>query len=179
MRNLEDVKAIIIPTCDYFENPRRARTAIKVVEKYNLPKRCILAGLGPDTNIALGYEKNPGKEELVFHKDMYNIVIDETDWMVGMDIRSLNSIENILEVFPKGTEGKYGLVSYPLHLMRFKKIVKDAKKAGKISKNINIEYFSTRQNLGWIPYEILSNIKYHFIGKKKYFGKKNQIPQIQ
>ena len=179
MRNLEDIKSIMIPTCDYFENPIRARTAIKFVEENNLPKKCTISGLGPDTNIALGYEENPGKENLIFHKDIYDIMMDETDWMVGVDIRSLNSIENILESFPKGMEGKHALVSYPLHLMRFKKIIKDAKKAGKISENLKIVYVPTKQRLGWIPYEILSNIKYHFIGKKKYFGKKNQIPQIQ
>lgn len=174
MKNLEDIKAIVIPTCNYFENPRRARTAIKFVNKYNLPKKCVIAGSGLDTNIALGYEKNPGKEKLDFHKDMYDILMDETDWIVGMDICSLNSIENILEVFPKGVKGKYALVSYPLHLMRFRKIIKDAKKSGKISEDINIKYVSTKQHIKWIPYEILSNIKYHFKGKPKYFGKKQQ-----
>jgi hypothetical protein len=55
--------------------------------------------------------------------------------------------------------------------MRFKKIVKDAKKAGKISEDLEIVYVPTKQRLGWIPYEFLSNIKYHLKGKQKYFGK--------
>jgi hypothetical protein len=92
MRNLEDIKAIIVPTCDYFENPRRARTAIKFVGKYNLPKRCIIAGLGPDTPIALGYDKNTDNHKLDFHRDMYDYLMNKTDWMIGVDIRSLNSV---------------------------------------------------------------------------------------
>jgi hypothetical protein len=172
MKNLEgNIKATIIPTCDYFENIARAKTAIKCTKQSNIPKRCIIAGAGPDTNIALGHETNPDNHKLDFHRDMYDYLMKETDWMIGVDILSLNSIENILEVFPKGTEGKYELVSYPLHLMRFKKIIKDAKKAGKISENLEIVYRPTKQRLGWIPYEILSNIKYHLRGKQKYFGK--------
>ncbi len=170
MKNLENIKAIIVPTCDYIENPTRARTAIEFVNKNNLPKKAIIAGLGPDTNLALGYDNNPDNHNIVFHKNMYDCLMNETDWMIGIDIRSLNSVENILEVFPDKIEGKYALVSYPLHLMRFKKIERDAKRAGKISENLEIVYVPTKQRLVWIPYEILSNLKYHLKGKKKYFG---------
>jgi hypothetical protein len=159
MVNLEnEIKAIIIPTCDYFENINRAKTAIEFSKKNNLPKKCVIAGLGPDKNLKLGY-------------DMYNYLMNETDWMIGIENSSANSIENILNVFPNDTEGKYALVSYPLHLMRFKKIIKDAKKYGKIPKDIDIVYVPTKQNIGWVIYEILSNIKYHLNGKQKYFGK--------
>jgi hypothetical protein len=172
MKKLEEnVKAVIIPTCDDFENIERAKTAIKYSKENNLPKRCVIAGLGPDANIALGYNKNPDNHKLDFHKSMYNYLMNETDWMVGTDIHSLNSIENILEVFPQGMEGKYALVSYPLHLMRFKKIVEDAKKAGKISKDVEVVYVPTKQRLKWIVPEMLSNVKYHLKGKPKYFGK--------
>lgn len=175
MKNLEDIKATIIPTCDYYENPIRARTAIKFVNEHNLPKKCVIAGLGPDTSIALGCEKNSGKEKLNFHRDMYDIIMNETDWMIGVDTHSLNSIENILEVFPNGMKGKYALVSFPLHLMRFKKIIKDAKESGRISKEIEVFYVPTKQHPGWIIYEVLSNIKYHLKGKQKYFGKQNKF----
>jgi hypothetical protein len=171
MKNLDNIKAIIIPTCDDFENIERANTAIEFSKKHNLPKRCIVAGFGPDTNIVLGYDKNPGKEKLDFHEGLYNYLMNETDWMIGTDIRSVNSIENILEVFPKGTEGKYALVSYPLHLMRFKNIIKDAKKAGKISEDIEVVYVPTKQRMHWVVHETLSNIKYCIKGKPKYFGK--------
>ena len=169
MKNLE-YKAIIIPTCNDFENIERAKAAIKFSKENNLPKRCVISGLGPDTNIALGYDKNPGKDKLDFHKSMYDYLMSETDWMIGADIRSVNSIENILEVFPKGIEGKYALVSYPLHLMRFKKIVKDAKKAGKISDSVEIVYVPTKQHMHWAIHEVLSNVKYCLKGKRKYFN---------
>ncbi|MEK6832462.1 MAG: ElyC/SanA/YdcF family protein [Nanoarchaeota archaeon] len=169
MKSLEDIKAIIIPTCDDVENIERAKTAIEFSKKHNLPKRCVVAGFGPDMNIAL---ENPGKDKLNYHEGLQNYLIHKTDWMICSDIRSLNSIENILEVFPKGIEGKYALVSYPLHLMRFKRIIKDAKKAGKISEDIEIVYIPTKQHPKWIVHEVLSNIKYHLKGKPKYFRKK-------
>lgn len=172
--NLENIKAIIIPTCDDFENALRADTAMDFVNKYNLPKKCIIAGSGPDTNIALGYMKNPDNRKLDFHKGLYNKIMKETDWMIGMDINSLNSVENILEVFPNGIKGEYGLVSYPLHLMRFKRIIKDAQAANKISKDINVHYVLTKQRMKWISHEVLSHIKYFIKSKKKYFPKKQQ-----
>lgn len=172
MRKLEEnVKSVLIPTCNDFENIERAKTAIKFVEKNNLPKRYTILGRGPDTNIALGYEENPGKEKLNCHIGLYDYMMDETDGMIGIDCVSLNSIENVLQAFPEGMEGKYALVSYPLHLMRFKKIIKDAKKADKISDNVEVIYVSTKQRAKWIVHEVLSNIKYHLKGKRKYFGK--------
>jgi|GEM_PF-5634325 hypothetical protein len=174
LKNLEDIKAIVIPTGSLEEDIRRSKTAIDFVNKNNLPKRCIIAGLGPDTNIALGYDKNKNDHKLDFHKDMYDYLMKNTDWTIGVDVRSLNSIENILETFPKGTEGKYAIVSYPLHIKRIKTIVKDAKRAGKISKNLEFVYIPTKQDLRWVPYEVLSNLKYHSGGKNKYFNKKQQ-----
>jgi hypothetical protein len=172
--NLSDIKAIIIPTCNDFENIKRANAAIKFVKENNLPKRCIIAGLGPDTNIANGFGNYSKKKEFNFHKELYNYLINNTDWMIGAEINSLNSIENILYSFPENTEGKYALVSFPLHLKRFKKIINDAKTSGKISKNLEIVCVPTSQNTKWIPHEILSNLKYHIKGKKKYFSKKQQ-----
>lgn len=173
IKSLDNIKAVIIPTCDDIENPMRAAKAKKIIDKYNLPKKCIISGAGPDTNIALGYDKNVYGKKLDFHKGLYDDLMNKTDWMIGMDIRSVNSIENILETFPHGTEGKYAIVSYPLHLMRFKRIINDAKKAGKISKNLEFVYIPTKQRLKWIPYEILSNLKYSIKGRKKYFGNEN------
>jgi len=64
-------------------------------------------------NLALGYDKKSDNHKLDFHKNMYDYIMKNTDWAVGIDIRSLNSIENILETFPKGTEGKYAIVFLP------------------------------------------------------------------
>jgi hypothetical protein len=157
MKNLEEIKAIVIPTCDSFdpdgiEDFNRANTAIDFVNKNNLPKRCIIAGLG-------------------VHKDLHNYLLENTDWKIGVDINSLNSIENILQVFPKEVEGEYALVSFPLHLKRFRKIINDAKKADLVSKNLEVFYVPTTQHPKWFFYEFLSNIKYHLKGKRKYFNK--------
>jgi len=51
--------------------------------------------MGLDTNIALGYEANPDNRRLDFHESLYNYLMNKTDWMIGTDIRSVNSIENI------------------------------------------------------------------------------------
>ena len=160
----------IIPTCNDLEDIIKVKKAIEISGKYNLPEKCIISGLGPDTNIALGYDKNPGKENLDYHENAHKPILDNTNWMIGVDIKSRNSIENILNTFPPGTKGKYILISYPLHLIRFKRIIKDAKKANKISKEVEIKFSPTKQRLRWIPYEILSTIKYFRIGKKRYFG---------
>ena len=170
--NLEEEIKIIIPSGPGRENIKRAKTAIDFSKNnINFQKKGVISGLGPDTNMALGYEKNPGKEKLNFHKELYDYVMENTDWMVGIDTQSLNSIENILNVFPKGIKGKFAIVSYPLHLMRFKKIINDAQKSDKISKDIEVTFVPTKQNPKYIIYETLSNIKYHVYGKKKYFGK--------
>ncbi len=177
MKNLEEIKAIVIPTCDSFdahksEDFNRANTAIDFVNKYHLPRRCIIAGLGTDANASERYKVNSGKDKLDFHKDLYNYLLENTDWKIGVDINSLNSIENILQVFPKEIEGRYALVSFPLHLKRFEKIVGDAKKAGLVSKNLEVINVPTPQNPKWIFYELLSNIKYYIKGKRKYFSKR-------
>jgi len=170
--NLENkIKAIIIPSCNDFEDINRAKTAIEYSEKNNLPKKCVVAGLGPDTNMALGYDKNPGKENFDYHKKLHDYLTNNTDWMVGADCFSLNSVENILNVFPKGIEGKFAIVSYPLHLKRFKKIINDAKKSDKISQDVEIEFVPTKQESKWFFYEFIANLKYHFKGKQKYFSK--------
>jgi hypothetical protein len=169
MKKLNDkFKAIIIPSCDDVEDIARARKAIEISkkEKYNVP--LIVAGLGPDTNEVLekGYNS-----KLDFHKKLYDYLMNETSGVFGVDPFSLNTIENVLNVFPDGTNGKYAIVSYPLQLMRIKQIVKDAQKADRISKDISVEYIPTKQKLKWISHEVLSNLKYNLIGKKKYFSK--------
>ncbi len=176
MANLEnEIKSIVIPTCDSFdfansEDFNRASTAIKFAKENNLPKRCIIVGAGQNSDFSLGY-KNQEKAKIDFHKELYNYLKENTDWMIGIDTKSVNSIENILYTFPREIQGKYALVSFPLHIKRFKKIIKDAKKAGKVSENLEIVYVPTSQNPKWFFYEVLSNLKYHLYGKQKYFSK--------
>ncbi len=179
LEDLSNIKAIIIPSCDSFdslksEDLNRANTAMKFVEENNLPKRCIIAGLGHEKSITLGYEFKSRKNKIGFHRNLYNYLAKNTDWMIGVETNSLNSIENMLYTFPENTEGKYAIVSFPLHLKRFQKIINDAKNAGKISENLKIIGVPTTQHPKWIFYEILSNLKYHTIGKKRYFSKKQQ-----
>jgi hypothetical protein len=71
MRHLENIKAIIIPTCDYLENLERAKKALEFSRENGLPKRCVLSGLGSDTNIALGDDETQKRSKLNFHRNLY------------------------------------------------------------------------------------------------------------
>ena len=156
MRKLEEeIKAIIIPSGSDRQDLIRIQKAREYFNKKNLLERYIIAGLGPDTNKVLenGYDK-----KLDFHKTLYDYMMSETKGIFGADPFSMNSVENILNAFPKGTKGKYGLVSYPLHLKRFKKIVEKLQKEDKISQEIKIEYIPTEQSIKEVFYELLHSI---------------------
>lgn len=170
LKNLEDIKAIVIPTCDIFDSENledfnRAKTAIEFVNKNNLPKKCIIAGFGNpicSPQILSGSLKN--------HKPLYNYLKEKTDWIIGIETNSNNSIENLLYTFPNEIKGKYAIVSFPLHLKRFNRILNDAKKSGVISEELDLVYVPTKQNPKWIFYETLSTLKYFLVGKNKYFN---------
>lgn len=81
-------------------------------------------------------------------------MINNTSEIFGVDIKSVNSIENILNTFTKGNEefpkrvnGKYAIVSYPLHLKRFEKIFNALQEKGKISNEVELEYIPTKESL--------------------------------
>ncbi len=155
----EKIKGLIIPSGNEKDDIERAKAAIKYNTENSSNIPYIVSGLGPDTNIALGYEENEENKELDFHEKLYDFMINNTKGTFGIDIKSVNSIENILYTFPKGTEGKYILFSYPLHLKRFEKIINKAKEKGKISENLEIEFVPTRQTLKHFIYEKMGTIK--------------------
>jgi len=71
----------------------------------------------------------------------------------------MNTKENVLNCFPEGTNGKYGVVSYPLHLKRIERIFEKLKEEDKISSEVKLEYIPTEQNFSEVVYEMLALIK--------------------
>ena len=150
------IKAIVIPTAGSVEEDlERARRAIQYSKENGLNVPYIISGIGPDTNVALGYQKSD-KTELDFHEELHEYIMNNTNGFVGMDILSVNSIQNVLNTFPEGTSGTYAIVSYPSHLKRFEKIMKKARERGKISKDVEIAFVPTSQSLKQILYEVIS-----------------------
>lgn len=157
MEKLENnLKAILILSGNVKQDLVRAKKAREYSEQSGGLERYIVAGLGPDTNEAL---ENGTKEGLDFHKDLYNYLMQETGVVFGVDPFSMNTKENILNCFPEGTNGKYGVVSYPLHLKRFERIFNDLKEQGKISSEVEIVKIPTQQNLFEIIYEMGAFVK--------------------
>lgn len=155
MVNIEQkVKAIVIPTGGKVqEDLQRAKRAINYNERMGLNAPYVVSGIGPDINIALGhlpYEER----ELDFHPELYDFMIENTNGIFGLDSLSVNSVQNILNTFGEDVEGVYMLVSYPLHLKRFKRIINRAKENGKISQDVEIIGIPTKQSVKHIFHEI-------------------------
>jgi len=142
MTNIEDkVKAIVIPSGNPQWNRERMKTAIEVNEKRGLNVPYIISGIGPDMNDVLFGDSNG--RVLDFHQDLYDYMMQNTKGFIGMDILSTSSVGNILNTFPPSVSGRYIIVSYPLHLKRFKRIVEKAKKEGMVSQDLDLEYVPT------------------------------------
>jgi len=158
-RCIEDrVRAIVIPSGSVRDDLERAKRAIQYNKENKLYVPYIISGIGPDTNIALGYETSD-KEELDFHRELYGYMMKNTQGVIGLDVLSVNSIQNILNTFPEGTTGTYAIVSYPLHLKRFRKIFQKAREKGRISDKVKIKYVPTKQSLKQVLYEIIPAIR--------------------
>lgn len=124
----------------------RGRAGIKFYENLEKKVPYLILGAGPDLNSVLGYSEpveNPDD-----HKALYDFLMEETNELIGLDINSKTSVENLLYGFPKPQEGKYGIVTEPWHYKKFKRIEKVLKRKGMISKNL--EFFN-------IPSEDLTN----------------------
>ena len=134
----------------------------------------ILSGIGPDTNEVVrsdGDYKSDSVSEKDFHPDLWDWAVrtvkqryQETEkWNpIGIDTQSLDSLGNILNTFPYGTEGNYIIVSRLLHNLRFKMIERLARKKGLLSKGLKLKYVATIRGLS------LKNIVYDMfaIGKE-------------
>ncbi|MEX0920140.1 MAG: hypothetical protein WDZ69_00985 [Candidatus Pacearchaeota archaeon] len=155
---MEDIEkklnGIVIPSGNKLEDIERAKTAIEFNKRNSSNVPYIISGIGPDINEAL-FNGRQDKNSLDFHWELYDYIMKNTEGIAGLDIRSLNSEQNILNTFPEETSGRYALVSYPLHLRRFKGIVDKYKSEGEISKDLEIEYVPTRKtsSLNQIIYE--------------------------
>lgn len=146
------------------EDLERAKKAIEY-NQFGLPY--IISGLGPDTNEAL--EKN--NSNLDYHKDLHNYILGKTNQYVGVDIQSKNSLENIKNTFPLGLEGKFAIVSYPLHLERVKLIFNNLKSRREISSEVELELIPTKQSLRQYLYGKAALLKQKSISKEDW-GKK-------
>ena len=147
MARIEDgLDAIVVPSGGSVEEDlQRARRAIRRNDEYERKTGSrvpyIISGVGPDMNKVL--EEGA---DLDFHGELYGYMVDNTKEFIGMDIRSRDSVGNVLNTFPKGTSGTYEIVSYPWHLLRFKLIEKVAKLKGRIPKDVKIDYVPTGQS---------------------------------
>ena len=167
----DKIKAIVIPSAGIeSENIKRVKTAIEYNQKNNLDVPYIFSGLGPDTNFALGYSILKEERELDFHSEPYDYLMNETKEFFGIDIKSVNSIENILNTFPKGngafpkdTNGKYIIMSYKGHLKRFKEIFEILKEKNKISQDVELEYIPVKESIN----EFLYHMIYEIVARKK------------
>lgn len=159
MKGIEDrVKAIVIPSGGTIgEDLERTKRAIQYNKENGLNLPYMISGIGPDTYLALQGE-NPDRE-LDFHKELYEYMMSNTEGVFGLDVLSVNSVGNILNTFPEGTSGTYLMVSYPLHLMKLKLILRAAQKRGRVSKDVRIKPVLTRQSLRQFLYGIASMIK--------------------
>ena len=127
VKTIENIKALVIPSGSVKDDINRAKAAINYAKENDLNVPYLISGLGLDTSIALGCEENKNNRELDFHEGLYKFIMENVEGVIGIDTKSVNSIENILYTFQKETTGKYVIFSYPLHLERFKKIVSKAK----------------------------------------------------
>lgn len=144
MTNIESkVRAIVIPSGNPEWNRERMETAIEINRKRSLNVPYIISGIGPDMNDVLFGDST--RDGLDFHQDLYDDMMEETEpnGIFGVDILSIDSIGNILNTFPPSVSGRYVIVSYPLHLRRLKRIVEKAKKEGKVSQDLDLEYVPT------------------------------------
>jgi hypothetical protein len=155
MRQLD---VIVIPTGTSEEDLDRVDVALN---HGSSKTHYIVSGLGPDTNLALERQrKGESTDELDFHRGLWNYLKHKYEQgeigIFGVDTSSLNSKENLVNTFPSDTSGKYGIVSYPLHLVRFRILENRLKSEGHLSQDLTLEGISTPQSLRQLCYGILA-----------------------
>ena len=139
--------AIIVPTGDEVSDVERPRTAAKVKSKYYLVS---------------GYidKRSPISEQqtATIYRELRRNGI--TPGHMKIEGKSHDSLENALYSFEKlkGME-EIGIVSYPLHLKRYEKIIDVMKEEGKLSKDMKIIYIPTKESFKNKIYGILGLIR--------------------
>ena len=132
----------------------RYETARRYIKEKGLPEKYILSGAGPDLD---KYIKEGLKKDMDIHNGIYEKMMEEVRGIFGVDPLSMNTIQNIENCFPEGTNGLYIIPSYPLHLKRIQKYFNALREEGKISKEVRIELIPTKQPLGEVFYEFLGS----------------------
>lgn len=153
MRNLRKLTALVVPSGN---SSRQDLERLWAVGRHNpgntLPY--VLSGVGPDLNRARFDNKGyiSDAEGLDVHADLYDNLVrrfheaaDEAKYRpFGVDIQSTTSRENLMCSFPPGQQGAYIMGSYPLHNLKFKLQEWKLKRRGLMSKDVKIEYISTK-----------------------------------
>jgi hypothetical protein len=117
--------------------------------------------LGSDIDTYLEISKEIPSDltkDMDFHSQLWNYFVNkfkEEKRIFGVDINSLNSRQNLINTFPPGLDGRYAIVSYPLHLWGFKVLEKKLKLTGKISRVVKIEYIPSKPFFKQTPLEII------------------------
>ena len=149
---MKDLTGIVIPTGDFEQDIKRVRKAFEYNrDNYFGKVPYIISGIGPDINEALTSRK-AGQD---FHMALWNYMTGVSKRPFGVDINSLNSEDNLVNTFPVGQTGKYAIVSYSLHLLRFRLLGKRLKKKGAMSKDVQIECVPTKSFFKQTPREII------------------------
>lgn len=138
---------IIVPTGDETSDIDRPKAASKVKADYFLISGYI------DNNRPI---KN--QQTATIYRELRKKGI--TPEHMKIEGKSHDSLENALYSFEK-LEGmkNIGISSYPMHLKRYKEIVKEMKKEGMISKDVHVTYIPTKESFNEKVYGILGLIK--------------------
>ena len=115
MKNLGELTALVVPTGNSLrQDLERLAAAEKMHLVYGSPY--IVSGVGPDINEARFDSKDyiVDAGDLDVHADLYNALVRRFYQAAnqgkykpfGVDIRSVNSRENLTNTFPLGQEGK-------------------------------------------------------------------------
>jgi hypothetical protein len=154
--------------------------------------RYILSGVGPDLDKRLKQERDTqiyigpfdGTHGLDVHPELYSQSVEDVRLTfligdgfkpVGIDTASVNSVQNMINTFPRGTEGDYTIVSRALHNARFKLIEKEARKRGYFSDKLQLSYLNTPDSFSPknIAHDLMGLAKFWVLGKVEI---KNYIP---
>lgn len=154
----KSLDAIIVPTSgEPEEDLERARRALEEETDYYLISGHLNKGepIGKQSSATI-YRGLRETEEM----RKYGVNPKVKASKIHIEGKSRDTLENALYSFSK-LKGKkvVGIVSYPLHLKRFKEIIDKAKEENRISKDIKIVYLPTKETFNEKLYGILGLVK--------------------
>jgi hypothetical protein len=183
------LETIVVPTAGNFKQDiQRWNAAVAIgeqMEKEGKEVRYIISGIGPEINKALNADGRrwnkyfaPIKNyvQMDIHPDLWNTAMEYAKShqkkgkpsVIGLDIRSTNSIQNLVNTFPKGTEGSYVIVSRKWHNARFRMIEEWARGREYFSDKLKISYVNTTgYSFKEMIYDAVSFVKTFLFGRKE------------